>query len=129
MEQRDISTKTGREIEGREQTHDLFIRPAVDIFETDEGITLLADLPGVSKEDLHVDIEQGLLTVQAKGKSYLSAEPIQREFLPGNFYRQFQLADIFDAEKISAEMKNGVLTLLVPKSEAAKPRHIEITAT
>jgi HSP20 family molecular chaperone IbpA len=90
---------------------------------------LLADLPGVTKEDLNVDIEQGLLTVQAKGKSYLKAEPIQREFLPGNFYRQFQLADVFDPEKISAEMKNGVLTLRVPKSEAAKPRHIEITVT
>ena len=129
MGQKDMSVRSGHEMERREQTHDLFIRPAVDIFETDEGITLLADLPGVAKEDLHVDIEQSLLTVQAKGKSYLSAESIRREFLPGNFYRQFQLADIFDAEKISAEMKNGVLTLRVPKSEAAKPRHIEITAT
>jgi HSP20 family molecular chaperone IbpA len=129
MGQKDMSVRSGHETEGREQTHDLFIRPAVDIFETDEGITLLADLPGVAKEDLHVDIEQGLLTVQAKGKSYLKAEPIHREFLPGNFYRQFQLADTFDPEKISAEMKNGVLTLRVPKSEAAKPRHIEITAT
>jgi HSP20 family molecular chaperone IbpA len=99
MGQKDMSVRSGNEIEGREQTHDLFIRPAVD------------------------------MTVQAKGKSYLSAEPIQREFLPGNFYRKFQLADIFDPEKISAEMKNGVLTLRVPKSEAAKPRHIEITAS
>jgi HSP20 family molecular chaperone IbpA len=129
MGQKDIAVRGGREIEGREQTHDLFIRPAVDIFETDEGLTLIADLPGVAKEDLHVDIEQGLLTVQAKAKSYLKGEPIQREFLPGNFYRQFQLSDVVDAEKIAAEMKNGVLTLQLPKSAAAKLRHIEITAT
>lgn len=127
MGQKDISVKGSRELEGREQTHDLFIRPAVDIFESDDGLTLLADLPGVGKEDLHVDVEQGLLTVQATAKSNLKAEPVQREFLPGKFYRQFQLAEIFDAEKISAEMKNGVLTLHIPKSEAAKPRHIEIT--
>lgn len=129
MGQKDISVRGGRELEGREQTHDLLIRPAVDIFETDDGLTLMADLPGVGKEDLHVDIEQGLLTVQAKAKTNLHAEPRQREFLPGNFYRQFQLAEIFDAERISATMKNGVLTLHVPKSEAAKPRHIEITAS
>lgn len=129
MGQKDISRRGGHQLEGREQTHDLFIRPAVDIFESDEGLTLLADLPGVGKEELHVDIEQGLLTVQANAKSNIDAEPVQREFLPGKFYRQFQLADIFDAEKISAEMKNGVLTLRLPKSEAAKPRHIEITTT
>ena len=129
MGQKDIAVKSGRDIEGREQTHDLFIRPAVDIFETDEGLTLIADLPGVTKEDLHVDIEQGLLTVQAKANSYLKGDLIKREFLPGNFYRQFQLSDVVDTEKIAAEMKNGVLTLKLPKSEAAKPRHIAISAT
>lgn len=127
MGQKDISVGSGREMKGREQTHDLFIRPVVDIFETDEGLTLLADLPGVAKEDLHVDIEQGLLTIQANAKSHLKGEPVQREFLPGNYYRQFQMSDTFDAEKITAEMKNGVLKLNLPKSEAAKPRHIEIT--
>ena len=129
MGQKDISVRSGREVKGREQTHDLFIRPAVDIFETDEGLTLIADLPGVAKEDLHVDIEQGLLTVQAKANSYLKGDLIKREFLPGNFYRQFQLSDVVDTEKIAAEMKNGVLTLKLPKSEAAKPRHIAISAT
>jgi HSP20 family protein len=129
MGQKDISIKRGRELEGQEQTRDLFIRPAVDIFETDEGLTLLADLPGVNKEDLHVDIDQNLLTVQANTKSHLKGEHILREFLQGNFYRQFQLPDEIDPGKIAAEMKNGVLTLQLPKSEAAKPRHIEITVT
>ena len=129
MGQKDISVKSGREIEGHEQTRDLFIRPAVDIFETDDGLTLLADLPGVNKEDLQVDIDQNLLTVQANAKSQLKGEPILREFLQGNFYRQFQLPDEIDPGKIAAEMKNGVLTLQLPKSEASKPRHIEITVS
>jgi HSP20 family molecular chaperone IbpA len=129
MGQKDISVKSGRELEGREQTHDLFIRPAVDIFETDEGLTLMADLPGVGKEELHVDVDRGLLTLRANGKSHLKGEPISREFHNGNFYRQFQLPDEIDPEKIAAGMKNGVLTLHLPKSEAAKPRRIEITAT
>lgn len=129
MGQKDISIKSGREPEGQEQARDLFIRPAVDIFETEEGLTLIADLPGVNKDDLHVDIDQNLLTVQANARSHLSGEPVLREFIHGNFYRQFQLPDEIDPGKIAAEMKNGVLTLQLPKSEAAKPRHIAISVT
>lgn len=129
MAQKDISVRRGRDIESQEQTHDLFIRPTVDIFETDQGLTLMADLPGVAKEDLHIDIDRGLLTLQANAKSHLKGESILREFSHGNFYRQFQLSDDIDAENIAAEMKNGVLTLQMPKSKAAMPRHIEITAT
>jgi HSP20 family molecular chaperone IbpA len=129
MDQKDISVKGGRSIKGQELTGDLFIRPAVDIFETDQGLTLLADLPGVAKEDLQIDIDRGLLTVQANARSHLGGESVLCEFIHGNFYRQFQLPDAIDSEKIVAEMNNGVLTLHLPKSEAAKPRHIEITAT
>lgn len=129
MDQKDISVKNSRNIKGQEQTRDLFIRPAVDIFETDQGLTLLADLPGVAKEDLQIDIDHGLLTVQGNASSHLDGEPILCEFIHGNFYRQFQLPDAINSEKIVAEMNNGVLTLRLPKSEAAKPRHIEITAT
>ncbi|MGK2905500.1 MAG: Hsp20/alpha crystallin family protein [Desulfuromonadales bacterium] len=129
MAQRDNAASGGRELAGREQTRDLFIRPAVDIFETEQGLTLVADLPGVVKEDLIIDVDRGLLTVQADAKSHLKGEPIRREFLHGNFYRQFQLPDEVDSEKIVAELKKGVLTLQLPKSDAAKPRRIEITTT
>ena len=127
MGQKDISISKGRSVEGREHTRDLFIRPAVDIFETEQGLTLVADLPGVVKEDMQIDIDRGLLTVQANAKSNLSGESILREFIHGNYYRQFQLPDEVDSEKIVAELKNGVLTLQLPKSEAAKPRRIEIS--
>ena len=128
MGQKDISVSGGRKLEGRESTRDLFIRPAVDIFETDQGLTLVADLPGVAKEDMQIDVDRSLLTVQANAKSYLKGEPVLREFLHGHFHRQFQLPDEIDSEKIAAELKNGVLTLQLPKSEAAKPRRIEITS-
>lgn len=127
MGQKDISVSNNNK--GREETRDFFIRPAVDIFETEQGLTLMADLPGVTKEDLQIDIDRGLLTVQAKGKSHINCDPVRREFLHGNYYRQFQLPDEIDADKIAADVKDGVLTLLLPKAEAAKPRRIEITTS
>lgn len=126
MGQKDITVGGGHPEEKRQHLDEVFIRPAVDIFETEAGLTLVADLPGVDKEALKIDLDQGLLTVQGKGKSHLDGELVRREFLHGSFYRQFQLSDEIDLEKISAEMRNGVLTLLLPKSEAAKPRRIEI---
>ena len=69
------------------------------------------------------------MILQAKGKSQMSGDSIRREFLHGSFYRQFQLSDEIDSENIAAEMKNGVLTRLLPKSAAARPRRIEIKTT
>ena len=126
MGQKNLSVSGGHDVEKRQQSDEVFIRPAVDIFETEQGLTLVADLPGVDKEDLKIDLDQGLLTVQANGKSHMKGDSIRREFLHGNFYRQFRLSDEIDSENIAAEMKNGVLTLLLPKSEEARPRRIEI---
>jgi HSP20 family molecular chaperone IbpA len=126
MGQKNISVSGGHDVEKWQQAEEAFIRPAVDIFETEQGLTLVADLPGVDKEDLKIDLDQGLLTVQANGKSHMNGDSIRREFLHGIFYRQFRLSDEIDSENIAAEMKNGVLTLLLPKSEAARPRRIEI---
>jgi HSP20 family molecular chaperone IbpA len=125
MGQKDISPSGSREI-GREHTRALIVRPAVDIFETNVGLTLVVDMPGVSKESLQIDIDQGLLTIKADAKSRLKGEAVQQEFVHGNFYRQFQIPNEIATEKISAEMLNGVLTLQLPKAEAAKPRRIEI---
>jgi HSP20 family molecular chaperone IbpA len=129
MGQNNISVSGGHDVEKWQQSEEVFIRPAVDIFETEQGLTLVADLPGVDKEDLKIDIDQGLLTVQANGKSHMKGDSIRREFLHGSFYRQFRLSDEIDSENIAAEMKNGVLTLLLPKSEEARPRRIEIRST
>jgi HSP20 family molecular chaperone IbpA len=123
-------TRGERTITGREETRNMesYIRPAVDIFETDEGLTLMADLPGVAKEGLDVGIEKGILTIKGSVTGETGGNDLYREFTLANFYRQFQLPDEIDPEKTRAELKNGVLTLNLQKAEAAKPRRIEITA-
>lgn len=131
MATRDIPVTRGEgALGGREQTRNMesYIRPAVDIFETEEGLTLLADLPGVGREGLEVDIDKGILTIKGTVSGETGGSELYREFTLANFYRQFQLPDEIDPEKTRAELKNGVLTLNLQKAEAAKPRRIEITA-
>ena len=105
---------------------DTYVRPAVDIYETEDHLTLVADLPGVAKEDLDINLERGILTIKGSVKGGAPGKAVFREFALGNYFRQFQLPDEIDTEKTSAELKKGVLTLTMPKSAAAKPRRIEI---
>ncbi len=108
------------------RTQEQYLPPAVDIFEDKEGLTVLADMPGVEVGGLDVRVENGVLTLQAKAKSNLPGEPYYREFYLVNFFRQFQLSDEVDVTNISAELKNGVLRLHLPKAEQAKPRRIPV---
>jgi HSP20 family molecular chaperone IbpA len=126
MGQTDISTSGSREMEEREHLSSYNLRPAVDIYETNDELTLVADLPGVTKKELSVDIDQGLLTIKTDAKTLFAGESIKREFIHGKFFRQFQISDEVDAEKVSAEMNAGVLTLHMPKAESARPHRIEI---
>ncbi len=105
------------------------LRPPVDIFETAEGLTVIADLPGVLKEDVQIQVENDILTIKAVAKSNLNIEPTYREFELYPYFRQFQLSDKTDQEKIKAEMKNGVLIIHLPKKEEAKPKQIPITVS
>jgi HSP20 family protein len=104
--------------------------PAVDIFETDTAITLVADLPGVAAGDLDIGLDDNVLTLS--GDVYAPGGPdemdILTEYRTGKYYRQFTLAEIIDREKIGAELKNGVLRLTLPKVEAATPRKIAVKA-
>ena len=112
----------------REETRsqEQYITPPVDIYETAEGLVVTADLPGVAKEGLDVRVENHLLTIRSKAAHIGSGEPVYREYGLVNFFRQFELNERVDASKISAELKNGVLTLNLPKAEEAKPRKIEV---
>lgn len=104
-----------------------YIRPAVDILETDQSLVLTADMPGVDKEHLDINLEKGVLTLKGEIVAKSPGEPIFREFsVEGTYYRQFELSDTFDAEKTSAEFKNGVLILTLAKSESARPKRIQI---
>lgn len=106
----------------------LVFTPAVDIFETDQEITLLADLPGVKAEGLNIDLRDNTLTldgdVQAPEKT--GETDVIREYRTGKYYRQFTLSQVIDQAKIDAELKNGVLRLRLPKVQAATPRRIAI---
>lgn len=101
--------------------------PVVDIWETDTGLMLLADMPGVTPENLSVDLQDNTLTISGK----VAPEPegrksLIREFELGGFYRQFSLAENIDQVGITAALKDGVLKLELPRVAPAQPRKIEI---
>ena len=101
--------------------------PRVDIIETPEELLLYADLPGVRSEDVDVRFENGELILHGKcPPRHQPANFLRNEFEVGDFYRVFTLNESIDAEKIVAELKQGVLTVHLPKSEALKPRKITV---
>jgi HSP20 family molecular chaperone IbpA len=104
-----------------------YVTPPVDIFEDAEGLVVKADLPGVSKDNLDVRVENGLLTIQSRPVDLkVSGSPVYREYELVNFFRQFELSDKVDQQKISADLKHGVLTLRLPRAEEAKPKRIDV---
>ncbi len=100
--------------------------PAVDIFESDDNLTLVADMPGVDKEGLDINLDKGLLSIKGQVTLPDRGQTVVREFSGANYHRQFKISEHIDAEKTSAELVNGVLTLTLPKAESAKPKKIEI---
>ncbi|BCR06736.1 heat-shock protein Hsp20 [Desulfuromonas versatilis] len=105
-----------------------YLTPAVDIFETENGLTLVADLPGVAKENLEIGIDKGVLTLEGRTGKPQGNGNVYHEFSIPGYYRRFQLPDGLDSEHSSAELKDGVLTLKLPKAAAARPRRIEVTS-
>jgi HSP20 family molecular chaperone IbpA len=104
-----------------------YITPPVDIFETKDGLTVVADVPGVDQKGLDVRVAEGILTIQARTAHVAPGVPLAREFQLLHFYRQFELPEEVDPERIVAELKHGVLTLRLPKKEKAKPRRIDVS--
>jgi HSP20 family molecular chaperone IbpA len=128
MNDKNLTNPTTSSALSREATRarERYISPAVDIYETEEGLTLVADVPGLSEKSLNISIEQGILTID--GDAAAGVGDLQyREFAMAGYWRQFQLSETLDAEKARAEVKHGVLTLHLPKAEAAKPKRIAIT--
>jgi len=103
--------------------------PRVDIFETKLELFLLADLPGVTPDNVDLRYERGELAL--RGKVAPAADRGQRvleEYETGDFYRVFQIHESIDAGKIEAEFKNGVLTVHLPKQESVKPKQVQVRA-
>jgi HSP20 family molecular chaperone IbpA len=105
------------------------IVPPVDIYEDGDVVTLFADLPGVSKENLDVQVDKDTLKVHGKRAVGNGAEGVTRwydEIPAKDFYRAFTIGEEIDREKITATMNNGVLKLTLPKTEKTKPKRIDI---
>lgn len=120
-----------RTIQGREETRssEKYIKPAVNIIETAEGLTLTADVPGASRESLDINVEKGILTINAPVSWTMPGNPLYREFELASYYRQFSIPESLAHDKATADLSNGILTLKIPKAEVAKPRKIEIKLT
>jgi len=103
-----------------------YLAPPVDIYANEDGLVVLADLPGVSANGLTISVKDDILTIEGRTESPMPGTPVYREFDLPSFFRQFQLADSVDAGKITAALRHGVLTLTLPKAEAAKPKTIKV---
>jgi HSP20 family protein len=119
---------TTREPEGT-RTHERYVAPPVDIYELPEGLVVIADIPGVTQNSLDVRVDNNILTIRGQASHVLSSEPIYREYGLVHYFRQFELSDQVDQNKITADLKQGVLTLTLPKAEAAKPRKIAVSVS
>lgn len=118
------AAETARPVETERE----YVRPSVNIFETENGYVLEAELPGVSKEGLTVSLEGNVLTLEGRRQnlSVPGVEPLYRESVPADYRRVFELDPAIDAAKISAKIEQGVLTVTLPKAEASKPRKIAV---
>jgi HSP20 family protein len=102
--------------------------PTTDIFETEDALTMVLEMPGVDRDNIEVSVENGVLTVEGKinfGK-YEGLQPVYSEYNIGPYRRTFRISSRIDQDKIRAEMRDGVITLVLPKAEEAKPRRMRL---
>jgi len=116
------------EVASSEQTRNAVTYvPRFDIVETKEEIVLYGDMPGVEPEDIDVSFEEQHLTVLGKvAPRHRDHKHIHGEYGIGDYHREFHVSETIDVEKITAELKNGVLTIQLPKSESVRSRRIEV---
>ena len=124
------ANKEAAEIAGPEATRGgTCFTPRVDIYETADEVVLMCDLPGVGPQDLNVQFAKGELSLCGKVQPRQApAEYAQQEYGVGDFYRSFTISPEIDANKISAESRDGVLTVHLPKPEKSKPKRIAVKA-
>ncbi|OHB34056.1 MAG: hypothetical protein A2X84_01070 [Desulfuromonadaceae bacterium GWC2_58_13] len=126
MKDNELTVNKDNQLAAVDKDRTAYVSPAVDIFETDNALIVMADLPGVGKEQLELGLDRTVLTIE--GNTSLGTEPnLYREFGTAGYYRRFHLPENLDLNQTTAEFKDGVLTLTLPKAAAAKPRRIEVT--
>ncbi len=132
-ESKELKVKEKQEVAApAEQTRPgLVFTPAVDIYETDAQLTLMADMPGVVADDINIDLRDGVLTISGDVKPWDKKDTtsVLVEFEIGKYYRQFTLSETIDQERIEAQCKDGVLKLTLPKMAKVQPRKITVSAS
>jgi HSP20 family protein len=121
-EKKELVAKEEKTVPGR------YYIPYSDIYETDEALSVVMEMPGVEKKDLNVKLEDDVLSVDGRidFAKYKDVEPVYAEYNVGHYARSFTLGSAIDQEKISANLEDGVLTLTLPKAKHAQPRKITI---
>jgi len=121
-EKNELVTKDEKTVPGR------YYVPSADIFETDEALSVVMEMPGVEKKDIDIVLENHTLRVDGRidFAKYEGMQPVYTEYNVGHYARSFTLSDKVDQETISAELNDGVLTLTLQKSKEAQPRRISI---
>jgi len=129
---KDIKVREKQEVTTKAEltTPGMVFTPQVDIFETEKELTLLADIPGVTSDKLNIDLRDNILTITGDVAPSASSgeEDVLIEYETGRFFRQFNLSEVIDQNKIDAKLGDGVLRLTLPKVEKATPRKISIKA-
>jgi len=126
----ELQVQQKRELEKKEETTvpaRIFL-PTADIYETQDALTVTLEIPGVEKDKVEVSVEDGVLKVEGRldFSKYQGLQPLYTEYNVGNYSRSFRLSGKIDQSSISAELKDGVLSLVLPKVQEAKPRTIEV---
>lgn len=126
----ELPVQKKRELEHREETTipaRIFV-PVTDIYETPDALHVVLEMPGVARDKVEVRVEEGVLHVQGRLdlSAYQGLQPVYIEYNVGHYARSFQLSSKIDQARIAAELKDGVLSLTLPKVEDAKPRVIKV---
>jgi HSP20 family protein len=126
----ELQVQQKRELETKEETTvpaRTFL-PATDIFESQNALNVVLEMPGVEKNNINVSVQDGILRVEARldFSKYNTLQPLYTEYNVGNYSRSFRLSSKIEQHKIGAELRDGVLSLTLPKVEEPKPRTIQI---
>jgi HSP20 family protein len=131
MAQQELPVQQKREVEKKQESTvpTRAFLPVADIFETDQALTVVLEMPGVSKENVQIDVENDVLTIagQIDYSAYEGLQPLYTEYNIGNYSRSFQISSKIEQDGIKAELNDGVMTLVLPKAERAKPRRISVS--
>ncbi len=131
MSPQELQVQKKRELEGKEESTipaRTFV-PTADIYEDRDSLKVILEMPGVEKGNVDVRVEEGVLLVEGRLDltKYRGLQPLYTEYNIGNYARSFRLSNAIDQDKIGAELKDGVLSLTLPKAENAKPRTIQVS--